>query len=296
MRRFEREGATLDCSPAWSCRAPTPASGCFRVFQGIVRTCGCASPQPRRSNNTHGVPKMRRLMSALLLATAVPLHAATYVIEPHHTQGVVRWSHLGFAYPTAQFARVEGVLVFDPATPAKASVNVRIPIAAMTSGVPDLDEDLRSERFFDLARFPEATFVFHARSRSRRLSTRSAGIRATTFPRSASRQPRASSARTSASVRSCRRSATRSKSMSPRRPMKRSHSRRISGIRPRRRRTKLSAGNTRLPRQRRKPSRPRGRRRIDGAGPQRKKPAPLRVPADEQPFHLIRRANSGTAV
>lgn len=102
---------------------------------------------------------MRRLMSALLLASAVPLHAATYVIEPHHTQGVVRWSHLGFAYPTAQFALVEGVLVFDPAAPAKASVTVKIPLAAMTSGVPDLDEDLRSERFFDLARFPEATFA-----------------------------------------------------------------------------------------------------------------------------------------
>lgn len=102
---------------------------------------------------------MHRLMSAVLFAIAVPLHAATYVIEPHHTQGVVRWSHLGFAYPTAQFARVEGVLVFDPAAPAKASVNVKIPIAAMTSGVPDLDEDLRSERFFDLARFPEATFA-----------------------------------------------------------------------------------------------------------------------------------------
>jgi polyisoprenoid-binding protein YceI len=98
-------------------------------------------------------------MSALLFATTVPLHAATYVIEPHHTQGVVRWSHLGFAYPTAQFANVEGVLVFDPGAPAKASVNVKIPLAAMTSGVSDLDEDLRSERFFDLARFPEATFA-----------------------------------------------------------------------------------------------------------------------------------------
>ena len=37
---------------------------------------------------------MHRLMSAVLFAIAVPLHAATYVIEPHHTQGVVRWSHL----------------------------------------------------------------------------------------------------------------------------------------------------------------------------------------------------------
>lgn len=102
---------------------------------------------------------MRRFLPALLLAAAVPSQAATYLVESHHTQGVVRWDHLGFAFPTAQFARVEGVLVFDPAAPAKASVKVKIPLAAMTSGVPDLDEDLRSDSFFDLAKFPEATFT-----------------------------------------------------------------------------------------------------------------------------------------
>lgn len=104
---------------------------------------------------------MRRFLPALLLAAIMPSHAATYVVESHHTQGVVRWDHLGFAFPTAQFARVEGVLAFDPAAPAKASVKVKIPLAAMTSGLPDLDEDLRSDSFFDLAKFPEATFTSH---------------------------------------------------------------------------------------------------------------------------------------
>ncbi|HEU4665841.1 MAG TPA: YceI family protein [Dokdonella sp.] len=102
---------------------------------------------------------MRRLLPVLLLAAALPSQAATYLVESHHTQGVVRWNHLGFSFPTAQFARVEGVLVFDPAAPAKAAVKVNIPLAAMTSGLPDLDEDLRSDSFFDLAKYPEATFT-----------------------------------------------------------------------------------------------------------------------------------------
>ena len=33
-----------------------------------------------------------------------------------------------------------------------------IPLANLSSGVPDLDEDLRSARFFDVAEYPNATF------------------------------------------------------------------------------------------------------------------------------------------
>lgn len=102
---------------------------------------------------------MQRLLSTLLLATAVlPVHATTYVVESHHTQGVVRWDHMGFSHPTAQFTRVEGTLVFDPSRPAASSVRVTIPMAALGTGVPDLDDDFRSSAFFDYAKYPQATF------------------------------------------------------------------------------------------------------------------------------------------
>ncbi|WP_109126464.1 YceI family protein [Dyella sp. C11] len=94
---------------------------------------------------------------AAALATA-PLWATTYTLEPNHTQGTVRWSHLDFSYPTAQFSRVEGTLDFDPMMPPQASVMVTIPIVNLTSGIPDLDDDLRSPAFFDLAKYPNATF------------------------------------------------------------------------------------------------------------------------------------------
>ena len=101
----------------------------------------------------------RRSALALALAfAACPLWAMTYTLEPNHSMGTVRWAHLDFAYPTAQFTRVEGTLEFDPAAPTKASVTVTIPLAYLSSGIPDLDEDLRSPAFFDLARFPNATF------------------------------------------------------------------------------------------------------------------------------------------
>lgn len=90
--------------------------------------------------------------------TSVPLHAATYTLEPDYTQGVFRWNHLGFSNPGAQFSQGEGTLVFDPAHPTQASVRVTIPIASINTGVPALDEHLRSEDFFAIAQFPAATF------------------------------------------------------------------------------------------------------------------------------------------
>lgn len=102
---------------------------------------------------------MSRLLAATAIAFAVaPVYAATYTIEPAHTQGVLTWNHLGFANPTAQFNTVAGTLEFDPADPARASVMVKIPMASMSTGVPDLNDDFKSANFFDFAKFPVATF------------------------------------------------------------------------------------------------------------------------------------------
>jgi polyisoprenoid-binding protein YceI len=98
-------------------------------------------------------------LAASLVLSASPLHAATYTLEPDYTQGVFRWNHLGFSSPAAQFAQGNGSLEFDPADPTKSSVAVTIPLASLNTGVPALDDDFRSTDFFDIARFPTATFT-----------------------------------------------------------------------------------------------------------------------------------------
>ena len=132
---------------------------------------------------------MRHLSLALLFAASCSAHAATYVVEPRHTQGVVRWTHLGFSHPTAQFSRVEGTLVFDPAEPAKAVVRVTIPMAAFSSGVPDLDDDFRSASFFDMIDAVSSGIASTVAVTSRRAySVRSAGARSAVWPMSTSPQ------------------------------------------------------------------------------------------------------------
>ena len=102
---------------------------------------------------------IRRLsFAAAALLAAAPLYAVTYTFEPEHTQGVVRWNHLGFANPTAQFNNVQGTLEFDRSDPTRSSVMVTIPLTSMSTGVPGLNEDFQSSDFFDFAKFPAATF------------------------------------------------------------------------------------------------------------------------------------------
>jgi polyisoprenoid-binding protein YceI len=103
---------------------------------------------------------MNRYLAAVaaFVFISLPLHATTYTLEAAHTQGLVRWSHLGFANPTAQFSRVEGTLKFDAANPTNGSVTATIALANLSSGVPDLDDNFHSVDFFDVARYPTATF------------------------------------------------------------------------------------------------------------------------------------------
>ncbi|HEY2463842.1 MAG TPA: YceI family protein [Steroidobacteraceae bacterium] len=66
----------------------------------------------------------RLFFAAAAMLAAAPLYAVTYTFEPQHTQGVIRWNHLGFANPTAQFNNVEGMLEFDQSDPTRSSVTV----------------------------------------------------------------------------------------------------------------------------------------------------------------------------
>lgn len=96
---------------------------------------------------------------AALALTSAPLFATTYTLEPNYTQATVHWDHLGFSTPSAQLGQGEGTLEFDPADPSRDSVKITIPLATLNTSVPDLDEHLRSADFFEIAKFPAATFT-----------------------------------------------------------------------------------------------------------------------------------------
>lgn len=104
--------------------------------------------------------KLRPLFAALVLsALATPALAETYQIDPGHTQVRFQYNHLGFSNIVGIFSGVEGTVNFDAADPTKSSVNAKIAIDSLLTGVTKLDEHLESGDFFDIAKFPHATFT-----------------------------------------------------------------------------------------------------------------------------------------
>ena len=100
------------------------------------------------------------LAAALVAATAYAgsAHATAYKIDPRHTQVQFTYNHFGYSNITGRFMGVTGSFDFDAASPARSSISVELPMNSLSTGVPGLDEDLSSEGFFDVAKFPTATF------------------------------------------------------------------------------------------------------------------------------------------
>ena len=69
-----------------------------------------------------------------------------------------RVDNFGYAAATGSFERLEGGFVFDPASVGKSSVVATIHTESIGTQDALLDSILRSERFFDVARFPYMTF------------------------------------------------------------------------------------------------------------------------------------------
>lgn len=103
---------------------------------------------------------MRRsiVLAALLVAGLAQAAPTRYDLDPHHTQVRFGWTHFGFSHMTGRFDQVQAKFQFDPQAPANSSITVDIPIAGIDTGVPALDEHLKSADFFDAAQYPTATF------------------------------------------------------------------------------------------------------------------------------------------
>lgn len=93
---------------------------------------------------------------ALVLAPSVL--AAEYTIDARHSQVLFTYAHMGFSHITGRFTEVSGRFDFDPAAPAKSSIEVDLPMASLSTGVVGLDNDLNGDGFFDAAKFPNAHF------------------------------------------------------------------------------------------------------------------------------------------
>jgi polyisoprenoid-binding protein YceI len=94
--------------------------------------------------------------SAAGLAQAKPGH---YAIDKSHAKIIFAIDHLGFStYYGVLNDFTASSLDFDPAAPQKSALSLTINVAGLVTTDPKLDEKLKSDAFFDVAKFPTATF------------------------------------------------------------------------------------------------------------------------------------------
>ena len=90
--------------------------------------------------------------------SATPDTQKLYTIDPNHSYAEWHISHFGFSNPSGKWF-ANGSLKLDEAKSENSQVNVTINTADMVTGIPELDKHLKSEKFFDVAKYPSATFV-----------------------------------------------------------------------------------------------------------------------------------------
>jgi polyisoprenoid-binding protein YceI len=105
-------------------------------------------------------------MSALVssaIAAPIEAPAGTYVLEKTHASLHWRIRHMGLSNYTARFKRFDATIEFDPVNLSRSTVQATIDVASLETDLitpdgRDFNAELRSEPFFNTAKFSQATF------------------------------------------------------------------------------------------------------------------------------------------
>jgi|SRR5665213_3021015 len=87
------------------------------------------------------------------------MQAGTYRADPAHTQVVFSVLHFGFTNFYGIFSGASGTLQLSPMQIADSKLDISIPTESLTTTVSVLTRELQGDQWFDVAKFPTATFV-----------------------------------------------------------------------------------------------------------------------------------------
>lgn len=86
------------------------------------------------------------------------ISGGTYAVDTNHTQIVWTVDHMGISPLAGMFGVSAGTLVLDPAKPDEARLEITIPLSGLRVTSESFGRDLAGPGFFDVEKFPAATF------------------------------------------------------------------------------------------------------------------------------------------
>jgi polyisoprenoid-binding protein YceI len=103
----------------------------------------------------------RALLAAIALASVGMAQAqtTTWKIDPAHSAANFTVKHMGISNVQGRFGGVSGTVTLDEKELAKSSVTATIDATTVDTGVAPRDNDLKSDHFFDVTKYPTMTFV-----------------------------------------------------------------------------------------------------------------------------------------
>jgi polyisoprenoid-binding protein YceI len=103
---------------------------------------------------------LKTQFAALLLVGAFALPAAaadSYSVDPAHTYPNFEINHLGFSTMHGRFGATHGKVMLDQAAKS-GSIDITIDASSIDTGHAKRDAHLKSEEFFNVAKFPTLTY------------------------------------------------------------------------------------------------------------------------------------------
>jgi polyisoprenoid-binding protein YceI len=105
--------------------------------------------------------KLVKLAAAILVLAAPFAMAETsnWKADSAHSEVNFTIKHLGISNVRGHFGKVDATIVYDDKDISKSTVNATIDITGIDTGQAPRDNHLKSDSFFDIAKYNTATFV-----------------------------------------------------------------------------------------------------------------------------------------
>ena len=97
-------------------------------------------------------------VAVLFASLSAVAQTSTWKIDPNHSTAQFTVRHMGLSNVTGTFNKVTGSADMDDKDLTKSSVDAVIDVASVDTRVEARDKDLRSDHFFDVAKYPTMEF------------------------------------------------------------------------------------------------------------------------------------------